>query len=412
MTGAGPSGPDPAAAPRLRAVFGATLFVRFGFGLTVAVFASYIAGRSSGIDAGSVGVVGLVSAMAPVGEFSTVLLSGAAADRVGRFPVLFAGMISAGLLLAAAAATRDPWFLAPVNLGFGVASGAILASSLAVVADEAGSGERGFEMGKFDAVNLLGWIGGFAVGFGALGALPNRELGVLFLAGAGLLALGLAIAYAMVRGRPSSVPSTPFDLPRILRTVLRRDVLMVTLPWLVIYMLLGTVFVFLGTAATGAGLSTGVLAALIGGGGLLLLVSQPSLGKLADRFGRMRMMLVGTAGFVGVLTGAGLLATYGARPEFLAIVGVSALPALSYGPAALAALADLSQTIPRATTMAIYSLVISLGMLVGILAATQLYDRYGVPGLDGYFAGVATGLLVLTLLRYRDVRRERPAGPA
>ena len=187
---------------------------------------------------------------------------------------------------------------------------------------------------------------------------------------------------------------------------------MVTLPWLVIYMLLGTVFVFLGTAATGAGLSTGVLALLIGGGGLILLVTQPSLGHLADRYGRMRMMLVGTVGFVGVLTGAGLLATFGAQPAFLGIVGLSVLPALSYGPAALAALADLSQTIPRATTMAIYSLVISLGMLIGILAATQLFDRFGIPGLDGYFGSVAGGLVLLTLLRYRDVQRGPLAAPA
>jgi predicted MFS family arabinose efflux permease len=288
-----------------------------------------------------------------------------------------------------------------------VASGAILASSLAVVADEAAAGDRGYEMGRFDAVNLLGWIGGFAVGFGALGAVPNRQLGVLFLAGAGLLGLGLVVAYQQVRGRPADLPPTPFDIPRILRTVFRRDVLMVTLPWLVIYLLLGTVFVFLGTAATGAGFSPEVLAAVIGGGGLLLLVTQPSLGRLADRFGRMQMMLVGTAGFVGVLIGASLLATYGANVAALAVVAASVLPALSYGPAALAALADLSQTIPRATTMAIYSLVISLGMLIGILAATQLYGRYHAAGLDVYFSGVAIGLVVLTTLRYLDVRRAR-----
>jgi MFS family permease len=95
----------------------------------------------------------------------------------------------------------------------------------------------------------------------------------------------------------------------------------------------------------------------------------------------------------------------------LIVTGISVLPALSYGPAALAALADLSQTIPRATTMAIYSLVISLGMLVGILAATQLYDRFGIPGLDAYFGSVAGGLLLLTLVRYRDVRMGRLRGP-
>ena len=389
---------------RLRAVFGATLFVRFGFGLSVAIFASYIVGRSSGIDASSVGTVGLVSALAPVGEFSTVLLSGMVADRFGRFPVLFSGMIAAAALLALASLTRDPWPLGAINLGFGVASGAILAASLAVVADEASAGERGLEMGRFDAVNLLGWIGGFAVGFGLLGALPNAELGRLFLAGSGLLALGVLVGWRWTRGHPESPSRTHFDVVGILRTVFQKEVLIVTLPWLVIYLLLGTVFVFLGTSATGAGISTGYLAIAIGGGGLLLLLTQPSLGRLADRYGRTRLMLVGTVGFVGVLLGASLLAQYGAKPIFLAIVAVSALPALAYGPAALAALADLSQTIPRATTMAIYSLVISLGMLLGLLVSTGLYSRYGADGLDVYFGAIAAALVLLTLWRLREVR--------
>ncbi|HEY6238778.1 MAG TPA: MFS transporter [Thermoplasmata archaeon] len=389
----------------MRAVFGATLFVRFGFGLTVAVFASYIVGRSAGIDAESVGVVGIVSAMAPIGEFSTVLISGAAADRYGRFPVLLIGMSSAAALLAAAAVSRSPLLLGGINLGFGVASGAILASSLAVVADEAGAGERGYEMGRFDAVNLLGWIGGFAVGFGMLDVLPNSNLYLLFLLGSGLLALGVVIATVSVRGRTMPPSVSAFDLVGILRTVFRRDVLIVTLPWLVIYLLLGTVFVFLGTAATGAGIRPGLLALVIGGGGLLLLLTQPGFGRLADRFGRMRMMTIGTVGFVGVLLGAALLAQFGAVPVLIALVGASAIPALAYGPAALAALADLAQTIPRATTMAIYSLVISLGMLIGLLASTELFSHFGANGLSAYFGAIGTALIGLTYWRYVDLHR-------
>jgi MFS family permease len=396
--------PSPSAG-RLRAVFGATLFVRFGFGLSVAIFASYIVGRSSGISSADVGTVGLVSALAPVGEFSTVLLSGMVADRYGRFPVLLTGMVGAAVLLGAASLTRSPIPLGAINLGFGVASGAILASSLAVVADEAGSGERGFEMGRFDAVNLLGWIGGFAVGFGVLGVLPNAALGLLFLAASGLLTLGVVVGYQWTRGYPEIADRPRHDALLVLRTVFQKNVLIVTLPWLVIYVLLGTVFVFLGTSATGAGIPTGYLAIAIGGGGLLLLLTQPSFGRLADRFGRTRLMLIGTAGFVGVLAGAGLLAQYGAKPVLIALVGVSALPALAYGPAALAALADLSQTIPRATTMAIYSLVISLGMLIGLLVSTGLYSRYGADGLDVYFGSIGGALVVLTVWRLWEVHR-------
>lgn len=407
------AGPTRAGLRRMRGVFGATFLVRFGFGITVAVFASYIIGRSAGLDAESVGTVGLVSAMAPVGEFSTVLLSGAAADRFGRFPVLLAGVGAASLLLALAAFTRQPALLAGVNLAFGVASGAILASSLAVVADDAGSGERGLEMGRFDAVNLLGWIGGFATGFGLLDALPNAELSYLFLAGAGLLALGLPVAYRAAHLGPSEAPRTAFDLPVILRTVFRGDVLVVTLPWLVIYLLLGTVFVFLGTAAGGAGIRPSYLALIIGAGGLVLLLTQPTFGRLADRYGRLRLMVIGTVGFVGVLIGAALLARFGPVPVLLALVGVSALPALAYGPAALAALADLAQAIPRATTMAIYSLSISLGMLLGLLLSTELYRAYGADGLDAYFGLIAVALVLLTVGRVRQVesRKARAAPP-
>lgn len=408
-----PTAPGPPSTPHyLRAVFGSTFFVRFGFGLTVSIFASYITGRSVGIDPTAVGDVALISAMAPVGEFSTVLLSGSAADRFGRFPVLFVGMALAAALLATVSLTRDPLALAGLNLGFGVASGAILAASLAVVGDRAGGDERGFEMGRFDAMNLLGWILGFSVGFGLLGALPNPALDRVFQLGAAALTAGFGFAALSIgRLREPPVAAVRFDLRRIYRAAFRRSVLLVTLPWLVIYMLLGTLFVFLGSASTGAGLSAPTLALLIGGGGLLLLLTQPFFGRLADRFGRLRLMVVGTVGFVGVLVGGGLLASFGPQLPLLVLVGVSAPAALAYGPAALAALTDLSESLSRATTMALYTLVISLGMLLGLVLSSRLYGRFGAAGLDVFFGGIGAGLVVLTVLRARDVRRRLdPAG--
>jgi MFS family permease len=392
----------------LRAVLGATFFVRFGFGLTVSIFASYILGRSDGIDTAAVGTVGLIAAMAPIGEFSTVLFSGTAADRYGRFPVLLSGMVGAGLLLALVSATRNPFALAGLNLLFGVTSGAILASSLAVVADQSEQGETGYEMGRFDALNLLGWIVGFAIGFGLLGSLGNSDLGWLFRAGAVLLFLGVLYAARTIRGHREPEQLNPrFDLRAITAAVSRRSVLLVTLPWLVIYMLLGTGFVFLGNAANGVGVPPLELAAAIGGGGAILLVTQPYFGRLADRFGRMRLMVAGTAGFVGVLAGAALLQQYGPRPELIAVTALSALVGLGYGPAALAALADLSEIISRGTTMAIYTLTISLGMFLGLGVSTSLYSAFGAAGLDVFFGVVGAALVALTTVRYLDLRPPR-----
>ncbi|MFG1529766.1 MAG: MFS transporter [Thermoplasmata archaeon] len=396
----------------LTAVLSATFFVRFGFGITVAVFATYILGRSVGLNGAQVGVVGLVSAMAPTGEFTTVLLSGAIADRYGRFPVLFGGMAGSAILLALTALTRDPWALGALNFAFGVGSGAILASSLALIADRSAHPERGYEMGRFDAVNLVGWIGGFAFGFGSLGLLDNAELPAVFRAGAAALAIGILLGVWWVPSGWRTTPNRSYVFSTVLPAIVRREVLLVTLPWLVIYMLIGTAFVFLGTSASGVGIPPLDLALAIGLGGLLLVGTQPAFGRLADRFGQQRLMIVGTVGFVGAMICAALLANLGAQIWILGALGVSVLAALAYGPAALAALADLTASLSRATTMAIYSLVISLGMIVGLAASTSLFGALGNLGLDLFFGSIAAGLALLTALRTIDLRRAARSGSA
>ena len=386
----------------LLAVFSSTFFVRFAFGITTAVFASYITRSTAGIGQGEVGVVGLVSAMAPVGEFSTVLLSGAAADRYGRFPVLFVGIAASAVIFGLKTTTREPFALGSLNLLFGVASGAILAASLALVADWSGLDERGFEMGRFDAMNLFGWVAGFAFGFAALGLVANASLGIVFVVGAAVLAGALAFAIALMRGVAFRRGRPAYVFSEVIRHVFRRSVLLVTLPWLVIYMLIGTALVFLGSAAKGVGVSPTLLAVVIAVGGALLVFTQPYYGRLSDRRGRMRMMTVGAIGFVLLMAFASLVVAYGARLPILIGLGVSVLPALAYGPASLAALADLSAEMSRATTMAIYSLTISAGMVFGLAASTGLFALLGDPGLYVFFGSIAGSLVVLTVARYRD----------
>ncbi len=404
-----PAAPEPdTEAPRLlRAVYGATFFIRFAFGLTVSVFAAYILGHYTGLSASEVGTVGAVTAAAPIGEFTTVLISGVIADRRGRFPVLFAGMIGGALLFLVVSLTRSTVALVAANLLFGVASGAILAASLAVIGDLSERTSRGLAMGRFDAMNLLGWVLGFAVGLGLLGALPNSELGHLFQFGAVALGIGIAFAYRESRGYRERPGTRRFELGQVRDAVLRRDVLLVALPWLVIYMLIGAAFSFLGSAASGVGIATWEIAALIGGGGLLLLLTQPSFGRLADRFGAYRLMVVGTGGFLGLMGSLAGIAAYGARPELIAVAGVSVLAALAYGPAALSALAAVSHSLTRATTMAVYSLVISAGMILGLLGATALYSRYQILGIDIFFGLISVGLVILTVLRGYDLRTGR-----
>ena len=400
--------------PILRSVFGATFFIRFGFGITLSVFVDYVAGAATNplLSQGAVyGTVGLIVALAPIGEFSTVLFSGMAADRFGRIRVLVIGMAVASVALALSSLTREPAVLGGLQLAFGVASGAILASSLAVVAQESGTSERGLEMGRFDAMNLLGWILGFAVGLAALGVLGSSsvpQLAWVLRGGALVVAVGIAVVLLWSRGYRESVAPDAFRFARLQAAIARRDVLLVTLPWLVIYLLIGTALTFLGRASESVSISPTYVALAIAAGGLLLLLTQPYYGRLADRYGRMRLMVVGTAGFVGVLVGAALLSAYGPLPGLLAVIGVSAIPALAYGPAALAALADLSRSMNRATTMAIYTLSISVGTAIGILGSTQLVSAFGSTGLYVFFGVVATALILLAVGRYVYLQSSGP----
>jgi MFS family permease len=400
----------------LLAVFGATFFVRFAFGITLAVFATYIIGHLTGVSATEEGTIGLVAAMAPIGEFTTVLLSGLVTDRIGRFPVLFSGMGGAAVLFGVVAVTRSVLALGALNFFFGVASGAILASSLTVVADRSTVDERGLEMGRFDAMNLAGWLGGYAFGIAILGFLQNGWLSIgflpyVFVIGALILLGGLAFARYLVRGLPRTGAVRGQPVSGILRHAFSRGVLLVTTPWLVIYMLIGYILIFVGGAGPSVGIPDTYIAAGIGAGGAILVVSQPQFGRLADRFGRTLLMNVGVVGFVGVMLFASLAIAYPKVWELLIPLGVLVVPALGYGPAALASLADLAHALSRGTTMAIYSLTISLGMILGLVVGTQLVAHLGDLGLYLFFGGIAAALVILTGFRHLEFREPQPAVP-
>ncbi|MGI0150339.1 MAG: MFS transporter, partial [Thermoplasmata archaeon] len=328
----------------------------------------------------------------------------------GRFPVLFAGMAGAAATFLLVSLTRSGPILSVANLLFGVASGAILAASLALVADRTDRGVRGHVMGEFDSMNLLGWVLGFAVGFGVLGSVPNSVLPWVFRIGAVALFGGLLFAAVELRGLAEPRGLSAVGLSEIRDAILRREVLVVTFPWLVIYMLIGAAFAFLSSAGSGVGVPPWELGAIIGGGGLVLLLTQPFFGGLADRFGRFPLMALGTADFLGLMASLAAITTWGARPELLGSLGVSVLAALAYGPAALAALADLTHLLTRGTTMALYSLVISLGMILGLLLVTGLYSEFGNRGIDLFFGLLAAGLSALTLVRWHDLRTGRAGG--
>lgn len=392
-----PSSPD---APRvLTTVYLSTFFIRFGFGITLSLFAFYL-----GVNSLSTGAA---AALAPTLEASTVVFSGILADRYGRFPVLKAGLLLGATMLFLMSTTRDALDEAVLNAIFGVASGAILASSLAVTGDLNPQSTTGHAMGWFDAVNLFGWIAGFGSGYIMVflvnGVQQPVHLAAAFWIGAAAVLLALGIVVWRTRSFVEVAHPSILHLDRIRKALLDPDIVLVVLPWASIYMLVGALLIYLGPTAALFHVPLWELGGGIFAGGSLLMASQPFYGRLTDRWGRAPVQTIGIVGFLGILASASVLflvtnntwVTYGAG----GVLGISALAALAFGPSSLAGLSDLAARISRGTTMSLYCLIIAGGMAVGISLFWLLKVNLGNEGIGVFFVIVGGFLVVVVLLR-------------
>jgi MFS family permease len=92
-------------------------------------------------------------------------------------------------------------------------------------------------------------------------------------------------------------------------------------------------------------------------------------------------------------------------PAIAIALGIFALMAGAFGPAALAGLTDVSQSDKRGTTMGLYSVVISSSMIVGPVTTGYLVDNYGGFGVMVFLVASASAMGLLMALRAWDVRR-------
>jgi len=128
-------------------------------------------------------------------------------------------------------------------------------------------------------------------------------------------------------------------------------------------------------------------------------------------------MVVGTIGFIGVISvigiGYGLASPASAENvknsivRFWPFLGVFGFMALAFGPSALSSLADETHEKTRGVTMAVYSIVISAGMFVGVPAVAGIFDRFGGPGVLFFMVGCAAAMMCLMVARYADIRARR-----
>lgn len=506
----------------LAAVYTSMFLIRVAFGITIVTFASYL-------TAGDF-VYSLVVTAAPLVELLTVAFAGILIDRYGRKGVLLTGLGLGAISLYGLALTKNVLLLGFVQAIHGVAAALILVTTLAIIAAAAPAAHRGREMGFFNLANIFGWIFGFALG-GVLLDLFVGRLEYTFVLAGGLATAGLLFANRMIpRGldvlNPGGGASTAAaehrpSVKELGKAIGQPRLMLLVVPWLIVFMLVGPFITFFprisgGLQISGTRTAVGVLAF-----GVLLLVSQLVWGRLSDKMGRERIMLVGAVGFallmgvivlaffetgpllettaldtfeVGADTTAvtaaaaspyalGIMAAApaasdpghpvpvvddvaptrgppgtqveirgkglsnvthvlfgGVRAEFVvnengtrlsatvpddaatgSLVLESPTPpqrvfqnvmahwflltlflftALAFAPAGLAAIADEAKGGAEGTTMAAYSLTLSLGFILGPPVVGAISETFGGPGMVAYFAILAATLLGLVVTRF------------
>jgi MFS family permease len=397
----------------LSSLYISTFFIRASFGIMLATLPIYL-----NITTGFIGY-GVVAAASPLFEMGTVLFIGAVVDRFGRKIVLLSGLLTAALFLFLLSLTKNMYLIFCINAAHGMAAGAILVSSLALLTDYAPENRRGREMGAFDAFNMLGWVVGYAVGALFLEFLKGSLWQTFVIAGAMALFGCVYCLLNITEPKKDDVLRKKIRFDTILGVLKQRSILLLTIPWFIVFMLIGAVMTFL-TVSTSQGvltISPLVLSAIIGGAGIVLILTQVFYGRLSDKYGRLPIMIVGTIGFVGLMTvigiGYGLASTTNGEDvinsiiRFWPLLGVFGLMALAFGPSALSSLADEAQEKTRGVTMAVYSIVISAGMFVGVPAVAAIFDRYGGPGVLFFMIACAIAMLCLMIARYIELKHRK-----
>jgi DHA1 family multidrug resistance protein-like MFS transporter len=398
----------------LSSLYISTFFIRASFGIMLATLPIYLNITSQYIG------YGIISAASPLFEMGTVLFIGAFVDRYGRKPVLLTGLITAAILLFCLAMTKNFYLIFCLNAAHGMAAGAILVSSLALLTDYAPEHRRGREMGAFDAFNMLGWVVGYALGALFLEFFKN-SLGQTFLI-AGVMALcGCLYCFLNItEPKKHDVICQKIRFHTIIDVLKQRSVILLTLPWFIVFMIIGAAMTFLTVSTSQGGIlsiSPILLSGIICGAGIVLITTQVIYGRLSDKYGRLPIMFIGAIGFVGVMTVLGI--GYGLAPstdseavknsiiQFWPLLAIFGFMALAFGPSALSSLADEAQETKRGVTMAVYSIVISAGMFVGVPAVAAIFDQYGGPGVLFFMIGCAIAMLLLMIARYAQLRHQK-----
>jgi len=341
----------------------------------------------------------------------TVLLRplvGWALDRFGRRRFFLAGLGGYAVAMFGFAFISEVGGVILARVFQGIASSLLWLSASAMTADMAGEQERGSAFGRIAQASSQGSIAGTVLGFILLNALiriggQGTQLGswtVLFILYG---AISLAALFLTLPRLPETRPAVDDGEPTPIRW---------SRPWVLLLLvtlvtgasaaMISPILIIFLQEKLGVEIETLSLAFLPYG--LVWALLPARLGRLADRFGRKPMMLVGLSAAA---------TTSFVVPALGSLVGLAllwAFQAACYAagdPAEQALVADLTGRQQRGCAYGLYVMCADLGATIGPLGGAWLYQTYGAQA-PFYANGIILALCALVLLAFLKVPAVQP----
>ncbi len=359
-----------------------------------------------GHSATTAGVVGTVFGL---GSVVGAIVGGVSADRWGRRPtVLAAQVIAAAGVLVMGLAPELPVILAMAFV-VGLGTNATRPARTAMMADlvPAIDRVRAFSL-NYWAINL-----GFAFATVVAGVLAGVSYQLLFFGNAIALLLCAAVVFLRVPETRPAVSATPAVVKESggLLDVLRDRVFMV---FVGLTFLIALIFMQHATAMplamSDSGLSAAAFGSVIAINGLLIVLLQLPLGRIAEQFPRSRVLAV-AAVLVGV--GFALNNVANSAVAYALVVCIWTVGEVLNAPTSMAVVADLSPAGMRGRYQGVYSVAWSGAAFVAPLGGGWLYDHspvllWGACAVLGL--GTALGHLSISGARGKRIAALRSQG--
>jgi MFS family permease len=326
-------------------------------------------------------------------------------DRFGRRGFFLAGVVGYAITMFSFALIKQSAGIVLARIIQGIASSLLWLSVSAITADMAGEQERGVTFGRVTQASSQGAIVGTTLGFVLLNARISINDGVTYLGSWMLLFLvyGIVNLYALFlawRHLPETRPVTT-------------KVVSTPIHWSQTWVLLLLVTLVTGASAAmlspilviflqdKLGFEVEVLAYAFLPAAFVWALLPAQLGKLADRFGRKPMMLLG----LGAAAASSFVIPAVASVIWLAILWAFQAACYAAGdPAEQALVADLTGRDQRGRAYGFYVMCADLGAAIGPLGGAWLYQTYGA-GMPFYINGLILALSTVVLGAFLKIKK-------